>query len=107
MKLRWEGREATEHTKPVNELLEWIPLFDRTPFKLHNGGTNQYLDMIIRQSLSTDAEYIKDRQDIPVCTATHQYHLFQHRDVFKALVCTAPLNSGHSLNQDCGIISTT
>ncbi len=21
--------------------------------------------------------------------------------------CTAPLNSGHSLNQDCGIISTT
>lgn len=86
MKLRWEGRKATEHKKPVNELLEWIPLFDRTPFKLHNGGTNKYLDMIIRQSLSTDAEYIKDRQDIPVCTATHQYHLFQHRDVFKAIV---------------------
>ena len=46
MKLRWEGRETTEHTKPVNELLEWIPLFDRTPFKLHNGGTNKYLDVI-------------------------------------------------------------
>ena len=86
MKLKWEGRVASVHIKPVNELIEWIPHFDRVPFKLHNGGTNKYLDMIIRQSLSTDAEFIKDRQDIPVCTATKQYHLFQHRDVFKALV---------------------
>lgn len=100
MKLRWEGREATEHTKPVNELLEWIPLFDRMPFKLHNGGTNKYLDMIIRQSLSTDAEYIKDRQNIPVCIATKQYHLFQHRDVFKAIVSALRLvvSDIHSLN---------
>ncbi len=86
MKLKWEGREAFTYTKPVNELLEWIPHFKRVPFKLHNGGTNKYLDNIIRESLSTDAEFIKDRQDIPVCTATKQYHLFQHRDVFKALV---------------------
>lgn len=100
MKLKWEGREAFVHTKPVNELLEWIPLFDRTPFKLHNGGTNEYLDMIIRQSLSTDAEYIKDRQDIPVCIATKQYHLFQHRDVFKAIVSALELvvSDIHSLN---------
>ena len=86
MKLKWEGRETIVHRQPVNELVEWIPLFYRTPFKLYNGGTNKYLDMIIRQPLGTDAEYIKDRQEIPVCTATHQYHLFQHRDVFKALV---------------------
>ena len=26
---------------------------------------------------------------------------------YRESVCTAPLNSGHSLNQDCGIISTT
>ena len=86
MKLKWEGREALVHIKPVNELKEWIPYFKRVPFSLHNGGINKYLDMIIRQALSTDGEYAKDRQDIPVCNATKQFHLFQHRDVFKALV---------------------
>ena len=86
MKLKWEGREAIVRTKPVNELLDWIPSFNRVPFKLHNGGTNKYLDVIVRQALSTDGEYVKDRQNIPVCIATKQYHLFQHRDVFKALV---------------------
>ena len=86
MKLKWEGREAVEHTKPVNELLEWIPIFKRSPLSLVDGDTNKYLDMIIRQSLSSDAEYIKDRLDIIVCTATKRYHLFQHQDVFKALV---------------------
>ena len=86
MKLKWEGREAFVHTKPVNELLNWIPHFKRVPFSLHNGGTNKYLDNIIRESLSTDAEFIKDRQDIPVGTATKRYRLVQHRDVFKALV---------------------
>ncbi len=84
--LKWEGREAFIHTKPVNELKEWIPHFDRVSFKLHNGGTNKYLDMIIRKALSTDGEYVKDRQDIPVCIATKQYRLFQHREVFEALV---------------------
>lgn len=86
MKLKWEGREAFVHIKPVKELKEWIPHFKRVPFSLHNGGTNKYLDNIIREALRTDGEYAKDRQDIPVCTATKQYHLFQHRDVFKALV---------------------
>ena len=85
-KLKWEGREASEHKKPVNELKEWIPLFVRYPWRLHNGGTNKYLDSIVRKALPTDAEYVKDRLDIPVCTATKQFHLFQHRDVFKALV---------------------
>lgn len=86
MKLKWEGRETFIYTKPVNELLEWIPRFDRVPFALHNEGTNKYLEMIIRESLSTDAKYIKDRQDIPVCIASKQYRLVQHQDVFKALV---------------------
>lgn len=85
-KLKWEGREASEHRKPVKELKEWIPLFVRYPWRLHNGGTNKYLDSIVRKALPTDAEYVKDRLDIPVCTATKQFHLFQHRDVFKALV---------------------
>ena len=86
MKLKWEGREAFVYTKPVNELLDWIPHFIRYQWYLHNGGTNKYLDVIVRQALSTDGEYVKDRQNIPVCTATKQYHLFQHRDVFTALV---------------------
>ena len=86
MKLKWEGREAFVYTKPVNELLDWIPHFRRYQWYLHNGGTNKYLDVIVRQALRTDGEYVKDRQNIPVCTATKQYHLFQHRDVFKALV---------------------
>ena len=86
MKLKWKGREAFVHIKPVKELIEWIPHFKRVPFSLHNGGINKYLDNIIREALRTDGEYVKDRQDIPVCTATKQYHLFQHQDVFKALV---------------------
>ena len=86
MKLKWEGREAFVHIKPVTELKEWIPHFKRVPFSLHNGGINKYLDNIIREALRTDGKYVKDRQDIPVCTATKQYRLFQHRDVFKALV---------------------
>ncbi len=84
--MKWEGREAFIYTEPVSELKKWIPSFDRVPFKLHNGGTNKYLDNIIRQSLSTDAEFIRDRQDIPVGVATKRYHLFQHQDVFQALV---------------------
>ena len=86
MKLKWEGRDAFVHKKPVNELKEWIPHFRRYQWHLHNGGTNKYLDVIVREALSTDAEYAKDRPDIPVCTATKRFHLFQHRDVFKALV---------------------
>ena len=86
MKLKWEGREAFVYTEPVNELLNWIPHFRRHQWSLHNSGTNKYLDVIVRQALRTDGEYVKDRQNIPVCTATKQYHLFQHRDVFKALV---------------------
>ena len=34
-----------------------------------------------------------------------QSNQFLYAHVFE--LCTAPLNSGHSLNQDCGIISTT
>ena len=86
MKLKWEGREAFVHIKPVNELKEWIPIFRRYQWHLHNGGTNKYLDVIIREALATDGKHVKDRQNIPVCTATKQFHLFQHRDVFKALV---------------------
>ena len=86
MKLKWEGREAFVHIKPVKELKEWIPHFKRVPFSLYNGGINKYLDNIIREALRTDGEYVKDRQDIPVCTATKRYRLVQHRDVFKALV---------------------
>ncbi len=100
MKLKWEGREAFVHTKPVNELNEWIPHFKRVPFKLHNGGTNKYLDNIIRQALSTDGEFVKDRQDIPVCTATKQYRLFQHHDVFKALVNVLDLYVADIHSQD-------
>ncbi len=86
LKLKWEGRETFVYKKTVDELLDWIPHFNRVPFKLHNGGTNEYLEMIIRQSLSTDGELINERQDIPVCIASKQYRLVQHRDVFKALV---------------------
>ncbi len=86
MKLKWEGREAFIYKEPVSELKKWIPHFDRVPFALHNGGTNKYCDMIIRRPLSTDAEFIKDRQKIPVGVATKRYHLFQHQDVFQALV---------------------
>lgn len=84
--LKWEGRVAFEYTRPVNELKEWIPLFNRVPFALHNGGTNEYLDMIIRVALPTDGVYAKDRQNIPVSISSKQYRLVQHRDVFKALV---------------------
>ena len=38
-------------------------------------------------------------------TVTH--HEYLHTDESDPRKCTAPLNSGHSLNQDCGIISTT
>ena len=86
MKLKWEGREAFVHTKPVNKLLNWIPHFKRYQWHLHNGGANKYLDVIVRQALRTDGEYIKDRQDIPVCAATKRYRLVQHQDVFNALV---------------------
>ena len=86
MKLKWEGRETLVYTKPVNELFELIPSFYRVPFKLHNGGTNKYLDMITRKSQRTDGKLIKDRLDIPVCTASKQYRLVQHQDVFMALV---------------------
>ena len=61
MKLKWEGRDAFVHKKPVNELKEWIPHFRRFQWSLHNGGTNKYLDVIVREALSTDAEYAKDR----------------------------------------------
>ena len=86
MKQKWDGRETSVYKKPVNELLERIPSFNRVPYKLHNGGTNKYLDMIIREPLSSDGELINQRLDIPVCIASKQYRLVQHRDVFKALV---------------------
>ena len=49
-------------------------------------GLNKYLDVIIREPLEIDAKYIKDRLRIPVCTVTKWYALFQHQDVFNALV---------------------
>ena len=47
--------------------------------------------MIIREALENDAPFIKNRLDIPVCTATKIYHLFQHRDIFSALVSALKL----------------
>ena len=43
--LKWEGREAIEHTEPVSELIKWIPRFYRVPFKLVDAGINKHLDM--------------------------------------------------------------
>ena len=86
-KNKWKGRKASIYTGTVEKIREWIPLFTRTSeWQLVDEGRNKYLDVIIRESLENDAEYIKDRLKIPVCTVTKQYHLFQHRDVFNALV---------------------
>ncbi len=81
---KWLGRPARTYKGSVEKILEWIPYFTRTSgWQLENEGMNKYLDVIIRQSLENDAEYIKDRLKIPVCTVSKQYHLFQHRDVFE------------------------
>ncbi len=86
-KNKWKGRKASTYTGPVEKILEWIPFFTRTSgWQLVEEGLNKHLDVIIRESLANDAEYIKDRLKIPVCTVTKQYHLFQHQDVFNALV---------------------
>lgn len=88
-KNKWKGRKASTYTGPVEKILEWIPFFTRTSgWQLVDEGLNKHLDVIIREPLENDAKYIKDRLKIPVCTVTKQYHLFQHQDVFNALVST-------------------
>ena len=86
MKLKWSGRKVLTYREPVGEIQQWIPHFSRVPWRLSNEGSNEYLDVIIREPLENDAKYIKDRVKIPVCTATKRYALFQHQDVFYALV---------------------
>lgn len=84
---RWEGRKAQEYIEPVGKIDQWIPLFTRTSgWLLVDEGLNKYLDVIIREPLEGDAKYIKDRVRIPICTVSKRYSLFQHRDVFNALV---------------------
>ena len=84
--MRWSGRKVQEYTAPIAEIDQWIPYFTRTSgWVLVDEGVNEYLDVIIRQPLASDSEYINKRLRIPVCTVTKQYNLFQHRDVFNAL----------------------
>lgn len=84
---RWSGRKAQEHVAPVGKIDQWIPFFTRTSgWSLVDEGLNKYLDVIIREPLESDAKYIKDRVRIPVCTVSKRYGLFQHKDVFNALV---------------------
>ena len=84
---RWSGRKAQEHVEPIGKIDQWIPFFTRTSgWSLVDEGLNKYLDVIIREPLESDAKYIKDRLRIPVCTVTKRYALFQHQEVFNALV---------------------
>lgn len=88
MVLTWHARKVQIHKGSINEIRQKIPYFRRDPFRIENGGMNQHFDIIVREPLKKDQNYLLPDDDtvkIPVATVSRQYNLVQHHDVLQAL----------------------
>lgn len=83
---KWSGREVDNYDGPLSEVRQRIPSFKRENFAMEDGGENRYRDLIIREPLNIDSDYIRDRVHIPIKSVSKRYDLFQHQDFFDALV---------------------
>ena len=96
MALTWHAREVQIYKGSINEIRKEIPYFTREPFRTEAGGTNQHLDIIIREPLKKNQGFLlpsDDETHIPIATVSKQYSLVQHHDVLNAL--EAALKENH------------
>ena len=82
---KWSGREVDNYHGPLSQIRQQIPSFTRKNFAIEAGGENRYRDLIIREPLNIDSDYIRDRVHIPIKSVSKRYDLFQHQDFFDAL----------------------
>ena len=83
---KWNGREVDDyHGEPLSKIRQRIPTFKRMDFAMDDGGENRYRDLIVREPLNTDSDYIRDRVHIPIKSVSKRYRLFQHQHFFDAL----------------------
>ena len=88
MELKWYSRKVKKFEGTIGELRKEIPYFRREPFRIESEGTNQYLDIIVREPLKKNQGYLlsDDKEThIPIATVSKQYALVQHHDVLDAL----------------------
>jgi len=70
----WLGQSVKVFNPHFENILEYVPEFQREPLKYRN-HINEYLDLIIRQPLRDD------NRTIPVATVSLRYALVQHKEV--------------------------
>lgn len=85
--LKWLGSPVSAYSGTINEILAYIPEFERWPFSLpsHQSSANEnaFKDMIVRQPIS------EDPAKIPIGMASKSYQLVQHRQVIETIVNAA------------------
>ena len=84
----WHGRKVKFRKGSISNLRQEIPYFRRDPFRIEGGGENQHLDIIVREPLKGNQDYLLPQDDevhIPIATVSRQYSLVQHHDVLDAL----------------------
>lgn len=96
MALTWHAREIQIYEGSINEIRQYIPDFTREPFRTETGGTNQHLDIIVREPLKKSQGFLfpsDDEAHVPIATVSKQYSLVQHHDVLNALETVLRKNS--------------
>ncbi len=88
--LKWSGRKILEGSGRISVLRQEIPYFTTTPFRIEGAGVNEYLTLIVRETIREDQGYIFPSDDqselqIPVATVSGRYKLVQHRHIVKIL----------------------
>ena len=83
--LKWLGSEVTTHAGTIEQILKYIPEFERRPFSLSSGqasvNENAFMDMIVRKSISEE-----NSEEIPIGVVSKTYQLVQHREVITTII---------------------
>ena len=89
MKLTWYSRKVRVFKGSMSDLRRNIPFFRRDPFRVEAGGSNEHLDIIVREPLKGGSQvYLLPPDDvlhIPIATVSKKYVLVQHHEVLDAL----------------------
>ncbi len=83
--LKWLGSPVSTFNGSIDDILKFIPEFDRRPFALSSQKSsaiqNAYMDMIVRQPISET-----DNAEIPIGVVSKTYQLVQHKEVITTII---------------------
>lgn len=83
--LKWLGSPVSTYSGTINEILAYIPEFERRPFSSSSYepslNENAFMDMIVRKPLANGYP-----AEIPIGVVSKNYQLVEHRQVIETII---------------------